>query len=76
MKTKNGHILTFSDKMQICTVSCFTTCDWFCPMTSHMMHLIAGTTGLVMCLVATAELETTKPQTGGGGFGQEVGFSS
>ena len=36
MKTENGHILTFSDKMQICAVSCFVTCDWFCPMTSHM----------------------------------------
>ena len=36
MKTENGHILTFSDKMQICAVSCFVTCDWFCPMTSHL----------------------------------------
>ena len=36
MKTKNGYILTFSDKMQFCAVSCFATCDWFCPMTSHI----------------------------------------
>ena len=36
METRNGHILTFSDKMQICAVSCFATCDWFCPMTSQM----------------------------------------
>ena len=35
METKNGHILTFLDTMQICAVSCFATCDWFCPMTSH-----------------------------------------
>ena len=40
MKTKNGHILTFSDKMQICAVSCFATCDWFCPMMSHNLFLL------------------------------------
>ena len=34
MKTKNGHILTFSEKMQISAILCFATCDWFCPMTS------------------------------------------
>ena len=28
METKNGHILTFSDKMQICAVSCFATCGF------------------------------------------------
>ena len=39
METKNGHILTFSDKMQICAVSCFATCDWFCPMTSQIGDL-------------------------------------
>ena len=22
--------------MQICEVSCFAPCDWFCPMTSHI----------------------------------------
>ena len=37
MKTKNGHILTFSEKMQISAILCFITCDWFCPMTSHFM---------------------------------------
>ena len=37
MKTKNGYIFTFSDKMQFCAVSCFATCDWFCPMTSHIV---------------------------------------
>ena len=36
MKTKNGHILTVSHKMQICAVPCFATCDWFCPMTSQI----------------------------------------
>ena len=36
MKTKNGHILTFSEKMQISAILCFATCDWFCPMTSHI----------------------------------------
>ena len=36
METKNGYILTFSDKMQICAVSYFATCDWLCPMTSHI----------------------------------------
>ena len=36
MKTKNGHILTFSEKMQISAISCFATCDWFCPMTSQL----------------------------------------
>ena len=36
MKTKNEHILTFSDKMQISAILCFATCDWFCPMMSHM----------------------------------------
>ena len=34
MKTKNGHILTFSDQMQIFALLCFATCDWFCPMMS------------------------------------------
>ena len=47
MKTKNEHILTFSDKMQISTVSCFATCDWFCLMTSfclfHMVRFQAKT---------------------------------
>ena len=38
MKTKNGHILTFSEKMQISAILCFATCDWFCPMTSHMLY--------------------------------------
>ena len=38
LKTKNGHILTFSEKMPICAILCFTTCDWFCPMTSHMLE--------------------------------------
>ena len=37
MKTKNGHILTVSHKMQICAVSCFATCDWFFPMTSQIL---------------------------------------
>ena len=37
MKTKNGHILTFSEKMQISAILCFATCDWFCPMMSHMV---------------------------------------
>ena len=36
MKTKNGHILTFSDEMQISALLCFATCDWFCPMMSQM----------------------------------------
>ena len=36
MKTKNGHILTFSEKMQISAILCFATCDWFCPMTSQI----------------------------------------
>ena len=40
MKTKNGHILTFSEKMQISAILCFATCDWFCPMTSQMYMLI------------------------------------
>ena len=40
MKTKNGHILTFSDKMQISVLSCCATCDWFCPMTSHILFNI------------------------------------
>ena len=39
MKTKNGHILTFSEKMQISAILCFATCDWFCPMTSHIFKL-------------------------------------
>ena len=42
MKTKNGHILTFSVKMQITAVSCSATCDWFCPMTSQMEKIIDG----------------------------------
>ena len=37
MKTKNGHILTFSYKMQISAILSFATCDWFCPMTSHIL---------------------------------------
>ena len=37
MKTKNEHILTFSEKMQISAILCFATCDWFCPMTSHII---------------------------------------
>ena len=36
MKTKNGHILTFSEKMQISAILCLATCDWFCPMTSQI----------------------------------------
>ena len=36
MKTKNGHILTFSEKLQISAILCFATCDWFCPMMSHL----------------------------------------
>ena len=40
IKTKNGHILTFSGKKQISAILCFATCDWFCPMTSHMIFLI------------------------------------
>ena len=39
MKTKNGHILTFSEKMQISAILCFATCDWFCPMTSQITSL-------------------------------------
>ena len=35
MKTKNGHFLTLSEKMQISAILCFATCDWFCPMTSQ-----------------------------------------
>ena len=38
MKTKNGHILTFSEKMQISAFSCCATCDWFCPMTSQICY--------------------------------------
>ena len=41
MKTKNGHILTFSEKMQISAILCFATCDWFCPMTSHLISKTA-----------------------------------
>ena len=37
MKTKNGHILTFSEKMQISAILRFATCDWFCPMTSQII---------------------------------------
>ena len=43
MKTKNGHILTFSYKMQISALLNFATCDWFCPMSSHltmMLHFV------------------------------------
>ena len=36
MKTKNGQILTFSENMQFSAILCFATCDWFCPMTSHI----------------------------------------
>ena len=43
MKTKNGHILTFSEKMQISAILCFATCDWFCPMTSHIYFLLMQT---------------------------------
>ena len=39
MKSKNGHILTFSDKMQVCAVSCFAACDWFRPMRSHLRDI-------------------------------------
>ena len=39
MKTKNGHILTFSDKLQISALLCCATCDWFCQMTSHIIVL-------------------------------------
>ena len=39
MKSKNAHILTFSDKMQVCAVSCFAACDWFCPMRSHLRDI-------------------------------------
>ena len=39
MKTENGHILTFSEKMQISAILCFATCDWFCPMTSQFRNL-------------------------------------
>ena len=40
MKTKNGDIFTFSEKMQISEILCFATCDSFCPMTSqvYIMH--------------------------------------
>ena len=38
MKTKNEHILTFSEKMQISAILCLTTCDWFRPMTSQMLN--------------------------------------
>ena len=41
MKTKNGHIFTFSEKMQISAILCFATCDWFCPMMSHMCDKIS-----------------------------------
>ena len=41
MNTKNGHILTFSEKMQISAILCFATCDWFCPMTSQMINYVA-----------------------------------
>ena len=44
MKTKNGHILTFSEKMQISAILCFATCDWFCPMTSQMLITSVGCT--------------------------------
>ena len=40
MKTKNGYILTFSEKMQISAILCFATCDWFCPMMSHIKGLL------------------------------------
>ena len=42
MKTKNGHILTFSEKMQFSAILCFATCDWFCPMTSHITQVIVS----------------------------------
>ena len=44
MKTKNGHILTFSEKMQISAILRFATCDWFCPMTSQIRNI--GATSL------------------------------
>ena len=41
MKTKNAHILTFPDKIQISIFYplCFATCDWFCHMTSQISKL-------------------------------------
>ena len=40
MKTKNGHILTFSDTLQISAHLCFAACDWFCPMMSQLYNIM------------------------------------
>ena len=51
MKTKNGHILTFSEKMQISAILCFATCDWFCPMTSHLLYFIVKEKDITILLI-------------------------
>ena len=46
MKTKNGHILTLSEKMQISAILPFETCDWFCPMMSQIGSSVSQITNL------------------------------
>ena len=46
MKTKNGHILTLSEKMQISAILPFETCDRFCPMMSQMGSSVSQITNL------------------------------
>ena len=36
----------FQKKMQISAILCFATCDWFCPMTSHV-DAVKGSAGPV-----------------------------
>ena len=61
MKTKNGHILTFSEKMQISAISCFATCDWFCPMTSQIYFLILTLTWNLRDINANKALTNSYP---------------
>ena len=54
MKTKNGHILTFSEKMQISAILRFATCDWFCPMTSHFNYITQDFMNFSMQIITNA----------------------
>ena len=71
MKTKNWHILTSSDKMQICAASCFATCDWFCPMMSQISFLYllkcCTTSNSIPCLKCIPVMWTTKYDIWNGG---------
>ena len=82
MKTKNGHIFTFSEKMQISAILCFATCDWFCPMKSQIQiasnieqssdSLLIHLVNAVNKLMTQHAMDMTKLKTGMGKIEKEI----